>query len=103
MKEEKPRGWVSGLPQTVGTQYPAPFLKKSPLLVGLHLLSLCCGQDVIVVFSVFSQNNMGAYIFQEITVGHFRSHCHPLAQTFIAHPRAVTSHLHTFLPLTRPV
>lgn len=43
--------------------YPAPFLKKSPRFVGLHLLSLCCGQDVIAVFSVFPRNNMGACLF----------------------------------------
>lgn len=40
--------------------YPGPSLKKSPSLMGLHLPSLCCGQDVIIVVSVFPQNNKGA-------------------------------------------
>lgn len=44
---------------------------------------LCCGQDVIVVFSVFSRNNITACLFSEIFVGCFQSHCHCLAQAFM--------------------
>lgn len=75
------------------TSSPAPFLKKSPRLVG---------QDVHVVLSVFSQNNMGVYLFQEISVGHFRSHCRPLARTFLARPQAVTSHPPPHFPACNP-
>ena len=75
------------------SQSPAPFLKKSPHLVG---------QDVHVVFAMFSQSNTGVYLFREISVGHFRSHCRPLAPTFGAHPQAVTSHPRPHFPACNP-
>ena len=60
------------------------------------------GQDVHVVFAMFSQSNTGVYLFREISVGHFRSHCRPLAQTFGAHPQAVTSHPRPHFPACNP-